>query len=226
MEDLTARGGDQVIPRPDGWKPGGPAPWGHLTDVERHVDVDRLLRALRNAPPPTPLPTDDERRPSAVLVPVFEEEGEAWMVLTRRAQHMRNHRGEVSFPGGRQDDGEALVETAKREALEEIGLDPATVEVVAELDHLVTISSGAAIVPFVGILPGRPAQLTPNPDEVELILTLPFAELLRDGTFHEERWELWGADRSMVFFDVVGDTIWGATARILHGFLTLVTQTP
>jgi 8-oxo-dGTP pyrophosphatase MutT (NUDIX family) len=225
MAELTERGGGQVIPRPGDWRPGAPAPWAGLTDRERHVDVDRILRALRRAPAPQPLPPSD-RRPSAVLVPVFEEGGEAWMVLTRRAQHMRNHRGEVSFPGGRQDDGEALVDTAKREALEEIGLDPGTVEVVAELDHLFTISSGAPIVPFVGILPARPAALVPNPDEVELILTLPIRELLLDETYHGERWDLWGDDHEMAFFDVVGDTIWGATARILHNLLERVLATP
>jgi 8-oxo-dGTP pyrophosphatase MutT (NUDIX family) len=161
-----------------------------------------------------------------VLVPVFEEEGEAWMVLTRRAQHMRNHRGEVSFPGGRQDDGEALVDTAKREAQEEIGLDPSSVEIVGELDHMFTISSGAPIVPFVGILPARPTVLTPNPDEVELILTLPFRELLSDETYHAERWNIFDQDLEMAFFDVVGDTIWGATARILHSLLVRVLETP
>ncbi|MCU1484170.1 MAG: pyrophosphohydrolase [Actinomycetia bacterium] len=225
MAELTERGGDQVIPRPGDWRPGPAAPWAELTERERHVDVDRLLRALRAAPPPAALPPSD-RRPSAVLVPVFEDGGEAWMVLTRRAQHMRNHRGEVSFPGGRQDDGEALVDTAKREALEEIGLDPRSVEVVAELDHLFTISSGAPIVPFVGILPGRPSALVPNPDEVELILTLPIRELLLDETYHGEQWDLWGSDHEMAFFDVVGDTIWGATARILHNLLSRVLATP
>ena len=224
--DLTERGGAQKIPRPAGWRPGGPAPWARLAEHERHVDVDRVLRALRTAPPPRPFPGEEELGKSAVLVPVFEDEGEAWMVLTRRAQHLRNHRGEVSFPGGRRDEGEALVDTAQREAFEEIGLDPATVEVVAELDHLVTVQGRATIVPFVGILPGRPTVLTPNPDEVELILTLSFRELLDQATFREEVWHLWGEDREMSFFDVVGDTIWGATARILHNLLSLVTSTP
>lgn len=159
-----------------------------------------------------------------MLVPVFEDDGEAWIILTRRAQHLRHHRGEVSFPGGRRDEGEALVDTAQREAFEEIGLDPDDVEVVGELDHLLTVSSRSAIVPYVGILPGRPVSLTPNPDEVELILTLPFAELLRDDTYHSEVWELWGTDLEMSFFEVVGDTIWGATARILHGLLSLITS--
>jgi 8-oxo-dGTP pyrophosphatase MutT (NUDIX family) len=157
-----------------------------------------------------------------VLVPVFEEDGEAWLLLTRRAQHMRNHRGEVSFPGGRQDDGEALVDTAKREAFEEIGLDPSTVEIVGELDHLVTFTSKAAIVPYVGVLPGRPVDLRPNPDEVELVLALPFSELLHEESFREELWHFFDEERPMYFFDVVGDTIWGATARILFGLLTLI----
>lgn len=161
-----------------------------------------------------------------MLIPVFEDGGEAWIILTRRAQHLRNHRGEVSFPGGRRDEGEALVDTAQREAFEEIGLDPATVEVVGELDHLLTVSSRAAIVPYVGILPGRPVTLRPSPEEVELILTLPFAELLRAGTYRGEVWELWGTEVEMPFFEVVGDTIWGATAHILHGLLSLVTATP
>ena len=182
-----------------------------------------MLRALRAAPPPKHIPHEpDPRRPSAVLVPVFEEDGEAWLLLTRRAQHLRNHRGEVSFPGGRQDPGETLIETAQREAFEEIGLDPATVDIVGELDHLVTVTSKAAIVPYVGVLPARPAELHPNPDEVELVLTLPFSELLREDTFREEWWQMWGDHRPMYFFDVVGDTIWGATARILYGLLTLI----
>ena len=175
---------------------------------------------MRTGPPPRKIPHEpDSTRESAVLVPVFEEDGEAWLLVTRRAQHLRNHRGEISFPGGRKDEGETLVETALREAEEEVGLDPATVEIVGELDHLTTISTGAAIVPYVGVLPGRPTDLVPNPDEVELVLTVPFAELLREDTYHGELWHLWGADREMAFFDVVGDTIWGATARMIHGLL-------
>ena len=128
----------------------------------------------------------------------------------------------MSFPGGRKDEGERLVETALRETQEEIGLDPSSVEIVGELDHLTTISTGAAIVPYVGVLPGRPLELKPNPDEVELVLTVPFSELLREDTYSCELWHLWGADREMAFFDVVGDTIWGATARMLHGLLTRI----
>lgn len=188
------------------------------------------MRAVRNAPPPGTIAHEPDwmarAMPSAVLVPVFEEDGETWMLFTRRAQHLRNHRGEVSFPGGRQDPGESLVETALREAREEIGLDPARVEVIGELDHLMTFTSKTAIVPYVGVLPGRPLDLVPNPDEVELVLTLPVRELLHEDTFHQEVWNFLGGERPMMFFDVVGDTIWGATARILYGLLHLVTASP
>ena len=216
------RGGPQLIPRPSAARPGGPAPWAELDPSRLRVPVDHVLAALRSAGPPVVLPLEAEvERVSAVLVPLFEEDGQTWLVLTRRAQHLRTHKGEVSFPGGRQDPGEALTDTAKREAWEEIGLDPASVEIVAELDHLTTATSATIVVPFVGVLPGRPADLVPN-EEVEHVLTLPLSELVAPGTFREELWTFFGAERPMYFFDVVGDTIWGATARILHDFLRVV----
>jgi len=166
------------------------------------------------------------RKESAVLVPLFISGGSVHVVFTERRHDLKRHPGEISFPGGRQDPGETLVETALREAREEIGLDPSTVEIIGELDHLMTFTSKTAIVPFVGILPGRPLDLVPSPDEVELILTLPVRELLHADTFHQEVWNFLGGERPMMFFDVVGDTIWGATARILYGLLALVTSSP
>lgn len=163
-------------------------------------------------------------RPAGVLVPVFEEDGDVHVVLTRRSARLRNHSGEVSFPGGRVDDGETGVDAALREAHEEIGLHPSAVEIIGELDHLVTFTSKAGIMPFVGVLDGRPTDLRPNPAEVELVLTVPFSELLHEDVFHEEVWHFLGGDRPMYFFDVEGDTVWGATARILHDFLDALTR--
>jgi 8-oxo-dGTP pyrophosphatase MutT (NUDIX family) len=162
-------------------------------------------------------------RASAVLAPLFDEAGEAHVVLTRRAQHLRSHRGEVSFPGGGEEpDDVDLRATALREASEETGLDPASVEVIGELDHLQTITSRSFIVPFVGALPGRPA-LQPNPHEVERILFVPLSELLDDGVFREERWGLAPMDRPIWFFEIEGDTVWGATAAMLRNLLVIVT---
>ncbi len=164
-------------------------------------------------------------RASAVLAPLYEDGGEVHVVLTRRAQHLRSHRGEVSFPGGGQDPGEELLETALREAREEIDLDPATVEIIGELDHLETVTSRSFIIPFVGALPGRP-DVTASPDEVELILHVPLAQLLSDGVYREERWGLMPLDRPLSFFEIPGDTIWGATAFMLRNLLALATGTP
>jgi 8-oxo-dGTP pyrophosphatase MutT (NUDIX family) len=131
----------------------------------------------------------------------------------------------VSFPGGgREPDDTDLLTTALREAHEEVALDPAAVEVIGELDHLSTVMSRSFIVPSVGILPGRP-DLRPAPAEVEHILHVPLDELLLPEVFHEEWWGLPGLDRPLFFFEVVGDTIWGATAAMLRNLLGLVTGT-
>jgi 8-oxo-dGTP pyrophosphatase MutT (NUDIX family) len=144
----------------------------------------------------------------------------------RRASHLRAHQGEVSFPGGGRDGDEPLERTALREAEEEIGLDPALVEVVGELDHLSTITSGAFIVPFVGILDGRPATLVASPDEVAAILHVPLAELLAEDVYREELWGFDDAERPIFFFELVGDTVWGATASMLRRLLALVLGVP
>ena len=162
-------------------------------------------------------------RASAVLAPLYEHDGEVFVVLTRRAQTLRSHRGEVSFPGGGEDPGDVdLWATARREAWEEVGLDPDAVELLGELDHLQTVTSRSFIVPFVGVTPGRP-ELVANPAEVELVLHVPFSELLAEGVYREERWGVAPLDRPMHFFELVGDTIWGATGAMLHDLLTMVT---
>jgi 8-oxo-dGTP pyrophosphatase MutT (NUDIX family) len=230
------RGGPQLIPRPATARPGDPAPWAHLPPEERHVDLARVITAMRGAGPPQPSPWEPPvgARRSAVLVPLFEDDGRAWVVLTRRAQHLRAHKGEVSFPGGRQDEGETLVEAALREAREEIALDTDAVEIIGELDHLATVSSNSSIVPYVGVLPGRPANLRPNPDEVEAILVVSLDELLDDEVFRTEMWT-WqtgmaftpsDGERPVHFFDLYGDTIWGATARMLVNLLSILTGVP
>lgn len=162
-------------------------------------------------------------RASAVLAPLYAHEGGVHVVLTRRAQNLRSHRGEVSFPGGGQDPDDAdLWATALRESWEEVALDPSSVERIGELDHLQTVTSRSYIVPYVGLLPARP-DLVASPAEVELVLHVPLSELLADGVFREERWGLAPLDRPIVFFELVGDTIWGATAAMLRNLLTIVT---
>lgn len=224
--DPPRRGGPQRIPRPDAAHAGGPAPWAHLSDADRRVDAARLRAAFAALEPAVRSPREARvARGAAVMAPIYELGGEAHVVLTRRASSLRVHSGEVSFPGGRQDADEDLVGTALREAHEEIGLDPATVEIIGELDHLSTVTSDSFIVPFVALLPGPPQDLVANPDEVAAVLHVPLAELLDPDVYREERWDIFGTQRSMFFFELVGDTVWGATAAMLRQLLGLATGT-
>lgn len=168
--------------------------------------------------PPEAIPGSDPR-PAAVLCALFEGEHGLEVVLTRRSGNLRSHTGEVSFPGGRLEPGESAARAALREAEEEVGIDPATVRIVGTLTPLTTLSSGAAITPFVGLLPGRP-RLRPNPAEVERAFTVSLRDLLAPGVHHEERWAVaGGALRPVHFFDLPGDTVWGATAGMLAELL-------
>lgn len=165
------------------------------------------------------------RSASAVLAPFYEHEGEVWLVLTRRSWHLRAHKGEIAFPGGRQDPGETLWETALREAWEEVDLDRSRVDCLGELDHLATVTSRSFIVPYVGLLPERP-ELTANEDEVDAILHVSLGELLDPAIYREERWGFAGVDRRIHFFELVGDTLWGAPASVLVDLLTRITAEP
>jgi 8-oxo-dGTP pyrophosphatase MutT (NUDIX family) len=224
------RGGDQIIPRPLGTVAGRPAPWAHLSTAERRVRLDDVRRALAAAGPPRPSERETVpgiTRASAVLAPLYEDDGELYVILTRRTWQMRSHSGEVSFPGGGQDDEDAdLWQTALREAREEIALDTSDIEPIGELDHLATVTSRSYIVPYVAALPaGRPAT-TANPSEVSAVLHVPLAELLDPAIFREERWALpWAENRPIFFFELVGDTVWGATGAMLRQLLGLVTGT-
>jgi 8-oxo-dGTP pyrophosphatase MutT (NUDIX family) len=220
---VPRRGGPQRIPRPPGTRVGGPPPWAALPDEARRPSLGQIRDALAAGLRPRRSPVEIvSHRFSAVLAPLYEHDGEVHVVLTRRAWHMRSHTGEVAFPGGKQEPGESLWETALRESHEEVALDPGTVEQVGELHHLATVTSRASIVPFVGVLPGRP-RLHPNPDEVDAVLHVSLADLLHPDTYREERWGVPGLDRPIHFFEIPGDTIWGATGAMLHDLLTRLT---
>lgn len=247
---MSQRGGAQIVPRPPTWREGGPAPWhdpARLDSTRRSashavsstedartspliVTVDDVRSALALAPDARPSERfADDGRASAVLALLYDALGphdaiEAHVVLTRRARHLRQHSGEISFPGGRQDPGETLWDTAVREALEEIALDPAAPQPIGQLDHLRTVTSESFIVPFVATVEGRP-DLRPHPGEVDAVLHVPLSELLSPEVFREEIWRFGEQERPMWFFELLGDTVWGATASMLRNLLALVTGT-
>lgn len=158
-----------------------------------------------------------------MLLPLYPEHGEMHIILTRRAKTLRAHSGEVSFPGGRAEPGEDPFTTASREAFEEIGLLPELVEPLGELDHLTTVTRQNYIVPVLGLLAQRPQQRV-NPAEVEEVLHVPLRELMAQGVYREERWGVSEHSRPVFFFELYGDTVWGATAAVLRQLLARLTH--
>jgi 8-oxo-dGTP pyrophosphatase MutT (NUDIX family) len=157
------------------------------------------------------------RTDAAVLVPVYVEDGVLKAVLTERRNDLRRHAGEVSFPGGRQDEGEPSLEsTALREAEEEIGLPRTAVDVVGALTPTPTIATGYAIYPFVGVIePGLTWTLSAR--EVAQVLEFSLREL-RSG-YRRRRLIRRGIPILTDSYTVGEHLIWGATARILSDLL-------
>jgi 8-oxo-dGTP pyrophosphatase MutT (NUDIX family) len=149
----------------------------------------------------------------------------AEVLLTKRSEELRNHRGEISFPGGRIDPGETPVEAALREADEEVGLASPLVTVQGHLSHLSTVVSRSYIVPVVGTLQQRP-ELVPHDREVARILWVPLAELVHPASYREEWWGTPPLDRRMHFFELADETVWGATAFMLYELLNIVYGPP
>lgn len=157
---------------------------------------------------------------AAVLLPLYGWPDEPGLVFTERRADLRRHAGEISFPGGRRDDGDAnLAATALREAQEEIGLDPTAVELGEALPPIETFVTGYLVHPFVGRIP-HPVGLglRPNPAEVETVLTFSL-DLLREG-YEMRRLIRRGIPIHTPTYEVEGHLIWGATARILGDFLS------
>jgi 8-oxo-dGTP pyrophosphatase MutT (NUDIX family) len=205
------------------------SPWAHLDEASRRVDLAQLEKALAVRGPGStrvdPRRRIDFTHLSAVLIPLYEDEGEVHVVMTRRSPNMRKHRWEVSFPGGRRDDSdESLWHTATRETYAEIGLDPSVPRQIGELDRFVTVSSVSLVSPLVALLPGRPRGLVASPDEVESILYVPASELLLDEVYREEIWPIEDQLRPITFFELEGDTVWGATAAMLRQLLAIATE--
>jgi mutator protein MutT len=188
------------------------------------VERVRLLSAIDEAAAVTarqsqdPTPPTEALRVSAVLVALADGPDGAEVLLTRRSETMRSHRGEISFPGGRVDSGETFETAALREAREEVALDPSVVHLHGRLDAISTMVTRSFIVPVVGTVDHQPV-LHPAADEVERIMWVPLAELTRTDTFREEVWDSSGVVRTMYFFELDDETIWGATARVLHQLL-------
>jgi 8-oxo-dGTP pyrophosphatase MutT (NUDIX family) len=158
---------------------------------------------------------DPDAKPASVLVPIVAHQTQLTVLFTLRTSHLKNHSGQVSFPGGRAEPGDATAEfTALREAHEEIGLPPDEVEILARLPDYFT-RTGYRVTPVIGLL-SPPLQLAPDPGEVAEIFEVPLAFLLDPRNHRRETREFQG--RTVGYYEMRyenGRTIWGATAGML-----------
>jgi len=160
-------------------------------------------------------------RAGGVLLLLYPRDGRLHLVLTRRAEHLPSHKGQISLPGGARDPGESFEETALREAHEELDVEPASIQVLGRLTPLYISPSNYCIRPVVGYAPSRP-DFRPDRAEVAEVLEVPLADLLDPSTVQEEDWNLRGFQVRVPFFAVKEHKVWGATAMVLAEFVELL----
>ena len=168
-------------------------------------------------PPPGATP-----RPAAALLLLYPQDGELYVPLTVRTGHLPTHKGQVALPGGSidpEDDGPAS--TALREAAEELGIPPASVEVLGTLRSFYIQPSNFMLTPVVGMSATAPEML-PHPGEVELVFSVPLRQLLDPASIVTEEWDLHGMRLQVPFVALAGQKVWGATAVALSDLVARV----
>ena len=154
------------------------------------------------------------RKAAGVLVPIIERPDACSVLFTQRSPHLRYHAGQVSFPGGRMEPGDAdILATALRETHEEVGIAPAVVDIAGFLPTLPTVT-GYAVTPIVGFVPAD-TMIVPDPTEVERVFEVPLDFLLEPANRLRAEREVYGARVSISEYRYASEHIWGATASIL-----------
>jgi 8-oxo-dGTP pyrophosphatase MutT (NUDIX family) len=185
-----------------------------------HLDVAELRRRLATRSPLEFAVYGDDgagrsgTTAAAVLIPVIAHAQGLTVLFTQRTQHLKSHSGQVSFPGGRAEPGDASAEfTALREAQEEIGLALERVEILGRLPEYHT-RTGFRVTPVIGLIQ-PPLELMPDPREVESVFEVPLSFLLDPANRQRRTRELQGRSVGFYVFDYQGHMIWGATAGML-----------
>lgn len=180
-------------------------------DRLRRALAERVRRAVDAIPPLVR---------AGVLVPLVPGPDGIEILLTRRTDTVLTHKGQISFPGGQQEEGDLdIVDTALREAYEEVGLEPSRIEILGQLDDVFTVVSGFVVTPVVGVMAGGIHDLRPAPTEVQSLLVVPISRLLEPGVHTTETRTGNGQSFKIDYYTVGGDVIWGATGRMLDQFL-------
>lgn len=164
-------------------------------------------------------------RDAAALLLVYRRQERPHVLLTLRREDLSSHAGQVSLPGGSVDPGESVEVAARREAWEEVGLDPGAVNVIGELTPLHIPASGFLLHPVLAWTGSDPI-LRPSDAEVAELIETPLDELSAPERLELETWTLRGQPVDVPFFRIAGHKIWGATAMVLAEFLALLGTAP
>ena len=161
-----------------------------------------------------------EMKQAAVLICFFKKNGEYHLPLIRRPMHEKNHPGQIALPGGAMEENETLENTALREAFEEVGIIPESVEIIGKMTPLPVPVSKYLISPFIGIAKHEP-KWNINKQEVDELIILKFKDLIDSNNGYYEDWDLNGNTLRVPIFKVMNKEIWGATAAVLSELLDL-----
>jgi len=157
------------------------------------------------------------------LIPMFLKSGEPYVLLTKRTSTVRHHKGQISFPGGAMDPSdESLSRTAVRETHEEIGVDPTDVQVLAELDDMVTPTQ-FRVTPFVGLIP-YPYEFRINVDETEELIEVPWFHLVDPANRRVGTKKYMNRTYTVHYFDYHEHVIWGVTGNIIDNFILTIAE--
>ena len=160
-------------------------------------------------------------RPASVLLALLERPNGPTVLFTERAAHLKDHAGQVSLPGGRLAVGESPAEAALREAHEEVGLEPKTVDVIGSLDEFIT-GTGFAVMPVVGVVADSEFVATPDPREVAGVFEVPLGVILDRSAMSVGYFERHGSRLLTYELNYGGRRIWGATAAVLRNFQDVI----
>ena len=162
-----------------------------------------------------------DTRNAAVLILLYQVEYQPYFVLTKRTEKLRKHQGQISLPGGAQEAGETLIETALRETTEELSVDPTRIQVLGALSPLYVEPSLFCIHPVVGFLESRP-DFKPNHHEVAEVIEVPLSDLFRADSIRKEVREIRHLRMHVPCFLFSGHKVWGATAMVLAEFAAVI----
>ncbi len=190
-------------------------PGSNAHEPLRAVPAGKVIPKFEHKQPP---------RPGSVLILLYEENGELFFPLIKRTDYKGLHSGQISLPGGKKEEGETENETALRETFEEIGVDPAKVEVIGHLSKFFVIPSNFIVTPVIAKIDHKP-NFIPDPREVDRIIQANLTDLIHEEAIHTK--EILAANQFRLqapHFEVEGEVVWGATAMMLNEFRLVVRE--